>query len=204
MLIGGPRLYGDGAFMPMETPEARGHLQQMCEGRLIARVAWDLNTDLPDGAAGFGLEFAGSGPGVRGRNWGDLGQGGERLVIMALPVTSGQWIARLIWRWLPAQHLWTRQMRRHFGTDRRAAGEPPPDFLQAQIEGQMIRGVYAPANHVGLGERIDLELSDGSAVIVEALPDGLPDPRTGRATRCDMDVRREDRRQPVIVDLGGG
>ena len=202
MLIGGPRLYGDGEWMPMESPTDRTCLQEMCAGRLIARCCWDINADLPDGAAGFGLEFAGSGP-AGGRNWGDRGQGGERLVIMALPVVSGAWLARLIWRWMPAQALWTRAMRRHFGTDRRGAGEPEPDFLQRQIEGQMIRAVYAPAQHVGLGERVDLELTDASVVIVEALPQGLADPRTGRPAVCDLDVRHEDRRQRVIVPMGG-
>jgi hypothetical protein len=200
VLIGGPKFYGDGAFAQLETPEARGHLQQMCEGRVIARICWDLNTDLPDGAAGFGLEFAGSGP--VGRNYRDLGTGGERLIIMALPVTSGPWLARLIWRWIPAQQLWTRDMRRHFGTDRAAAGEPEPDFLQRQIEGQMIRGVYAPSGHVGLGERIDFELTDASVVIVESIPQAVFDPYTGRPTVCDLDVRREDRRQRVITTGG--
>mgnify|MGYP001563417787 FL=1 len=200
MLILGPRLYGDGEWMPMESPTDRTLLQEMCVGRVIARVAWDIGEGLPDGASGFGLEFAGSGP--VGRNFHDLGTGGERLVIMAMPVTSGKWLSRLIWRWIPAQHIWTRHMRRHFGTDRGSAGDPLPDFLQKQIEGQMIRGVYAPAGHVGLGERIDLELTDASVVVCEAIPVGGVDPRTGRPAACDLEVRREDRRQRVITTGG--
>ena len=204
MLILGPKRFGDGVFMPFgETPEAHTALQQMCEGRLIARVCWDLNADLPAGSSGFGLEFAGSGPGVRGRNWGDLGQGGERLVVMAIPVTAGRWITRLLWRWMPAQQLWTRGMRRHFGTDRVSAGEAGPDFLQRQIEGQMIRAVSSPRDHIGMGERVDFELTDGSVMIAESLPVGGVDPQTGRPAIADLDVRREDRRQRVIVGLGG-
>lgn len=196
-----PRLYGDGEWMPMESPTDRTCLQEMCAGRLIARIAWDLTVEMPDGAAGFGVEFGGSGP--VNRNWGDLGQGGERLVIMALPVTSGGWAARLIWRWLPAQALWTKAMRRHFGTDRAGAGEGPGDFLQRQIEGQMVRAVYAPHGHVGLGERVDLELTDGSAVVVEAIPTGRPD-HAGRFQACDLEVRRVDPVARVIVGPWAG
>jgi len=163
-----PRMYGDGAFMMFESPESRVHLQEMCEGKLIARLCLDLNEDLPEGTAGLGLEF----------------ETGERLAILTLVVTEGPWLARLIWRWIPAQAIWTKSMRRHFGGDRAAAGEAAPNFLQRQIEGQVIVGVLKPRDHLGLGERLDFELRDGSRVIVEAVPDRL------RGT-ADLDVRRE-------------
>lgn len=169
-----PRVYGDGAFMAFESPESRVHLQEMCEGKLIARACWELNEDLPEGSAGFGLEF----------------ETGERLVILTLAVTEGAYMARLIWRWIPRQHIWTKGMKRHYGTDRVSAGEPAPDFLQRQIEGQMIRGVTKPTHHVGLGERLDFELRDGSSLIVEAIPDLM-------RNAVDLDVRREMR--PRVV-----
>lgn len=195
---------GDVDFFFAETPESRCHLQELCEGRLIARVMWFHPDDLPDGAAGFGLEFAGSGP-VR-RNYGDRGQGGERLVVLAMPVMDGAWLARLIWRWIPAQGIWTQAMRSHFGTDRRSAGEGDPGHLQNQIEGQMICGVYAPKGHVGLGERLDFELRDSSILSAEAIPTRLRDPRgrfaVGWSATCDLEVWRTDPRQRTYVDLG--
>ena len=171
VIILGPRKYGDGDFFPIETPESRQHLQEMCAGLIIARVCWDIGEAMPDLASGFGLEFS----------------SGERLVILALPVQEGAFLARLIWRWIPAQHIWTKSMRRHFGTDRKSAEEKPPDFLQNQIEGQMIRGVLAPKAHVGLGERLDFELTDASLVRIEAIPSFGSD-------RADLDIQRVDRR----------
>lgn len=199
MMIVPRRVYGDGEFFLAESPEARGHLQQLCEGRLIARCVWFHADDLPSGSAGFGLEFAGSGP--VNRNYRDLGQGGERLVVIAMPVMEGRWLSRLIWRWIPAQNLWTRSMRSHFGTDRKTAGEDEADRLQRQIEGQMIRGVYAPKHHVGLGERLDFELTDASTLSAEAIPTGLVNER-GRLTTCDLEVWREDPKQRTYVDMG--
>lgn len=169
-----PRVYGDGAFMMFESPESRVHLQEMCENKMIARLCLDLNEDLPAGSAGFGLEF----------------ETGERLAILALAVTEGPFLARLIWRWIPRQAIWTKSMRRHFGADRSAAGEEAPNFLQRQIEGQMIRGVLKPKDHVGLGERLDFELRDGSFLIVDAIPDLM-------RNAVDLDVRRERRERMV-------
>ena len=173
--------FGDGVFMPLETPEARRHLEEMCEGKMIARCCWDVNEERPWGCAAFGLEFTTS----------------ERFVILAVPVTQGRFLARLIWRWVPAQSHWTRAMRRHFTADRRSAEEATPDFLQAQIEGQMIRGVRPARVDVGLGERMDFELRDGSIVVVEAMPTlGGPRPVT------DLEVRRIDHRHHTVIQSG--
>lgn len=171
-----PRIYGDGAFMMFEDPESRVHLQEMCEGKLIARACWDLNEDVPEGSAGMGLEF----------------ETGERLVILTLAVLEGPYMARLIWRWIPRQHIWTKGMKRHYGTDRVSAGEPAPDFLQRQIEGQMIRGVSKPKDYLGLGERLDFELRDGSDLIIEAVPDLL-------RNVVDLDIRRARRERLVTT-----
>ena len=171
------RMYGDGAFMQFESPESRVHLQEMCDDKVIARLCLDLNEDLPDGSSGLGLEF----------------ETGERLVIMTLMVTEGHWLARLIWRWIPAQSIWTKSMRRHYGADRHVAGEAPPNFLQRQIEGQVIAGVLVPKDHLGMGERLDMEFRDTSRLVIEAVPDLV-------LNCADLDIQRIAR--PRMVTHG--
>ena len=162
--------YGDGVILPGEAPESRVHLQQMCDGKVIARCLWEIGA--PEGSAGVGFEF----------------ETGERLAVMALLVQEGTFLAKLIWRWIPAQQIWTKSMRKHHGADRHRAGEKPPDFLQRQIEGQTITGILVPKDHLGLGERLDIELRDTSRVILEAIPDLV-------ANSADLDVRREHRKR---------
>ena len=174
------RQFSDGIFLPFEIAESRVHLQEMCEGKLIARVCWEVNDEMPDNSAGFGLEFTTS----------------DRLVILALPVSEGAYMSRLVWRWIEAQRIWTKPMTQHFQRDRRQAGEPGADALANQLEGQVIVGVLKPAHHVGLGERMDLELRDGSRLVVESVPI-LPAVRGGGPGACELEVRREARPRMV-------
>lgn len=144
-----------GGFKPAEQPEKLRVLVQALEGKQLAVLQY-LSTG-PTGSPGLGFEFT---DGERWMVWG------------ARSADSHKYRAVLVWRMLVKPQIWTPAKRRHFASGRDA--DPvlgPPDDLQRQIEGQVLRGLRFAENptHRG-GEEHELEWADGSLLILEALP----------------------------------
>lgn len=143
-----PRDHGGYPTFPYEEPERLLSLHERLEGRFVARIHFGVGP-LPEGWVGVGIEL----------------DNGERWAILAGPHEGRGYQTQLFWRLIQRQKIWTKKMVKHFTRGRVAAGEPPADEIQKQIEEQMIRGVHViPDATAGSGEQFALELADGAVV----------------------------------------
>ncbi len=144
-----------GEFKPAETPEKLKALVEGLEGKQLAVLHY--LPEGPTGSRGFGFEF------TDGERW---------IVFGGRSADSAKFKAVLVWRKLVAPKIWTPARRKHFASGRDA--DPlldPPDELQQRTEGQVIRGLRFAENPTKYsGEEQELELSDGSLLILMARP----------------------------------
>lgn len=161
-------IHGDDVrLLPVDKPESRTFLEERLEGRQIARLQYLF---FPTEAWGIGLELT----------------SGARLVIWSADNAGGRFAWRLPMRWIPPQKIWTKNMNRHYGTERKYAlkVEEEADALQARVEGAMIVGAkptFEP--NASRGEVIVLEFRDGDRLKIEALPGNVK-----RHCKADMNV----------------
>ena len=156
--------YGDAFFLPQETPEPRTRLQETLEGQQVARLRFLGADDVPAGWTGCAFMLTTSGI----------------MVLMAAPVLDGPYLARLLWRKVEEQSIWTRTMERRFRRDR-APDDPVESDVQRRVEGEVIRGVLveaAPNAHGG--EQTRIEFVGGGILLIRAVPVG--------SKRADLDL----------------
>lgn len=147
-----------GGFRPAERPEKLKVLVQALEGKQLAVLHY-LPTG-PTGSRGLGFEFT----------------DGERWICWAARSTdSKKYKAVLAWRKLEKPKIWTPARRKHFASGRDADTLlEKPDELQRWVEGLIIRGLRFAENPTSRGgEEQTLELSDGSCLVLMAMPMNL-------------------------------
>ena len=165
---------GETGFLPWEQAAARPDIQILLEDKQIALVRWNPGP-LPPGGCAVGLELTTS----------------EVMIIMAVPTEEDPvYKYRLFFRWIPAQRIWTKRMDRRSRFGRIVIpGEPAADFLQRQIEGEVIRGcLQIREPNSGGGEQSMIELRNGNVLHFNA----LPDPRGTKhrsAAELDLEVK---------------
>lgn len=145
---------GEGHLLPYgEQPEARTHLQERCEGRQIAGLSYLSIESLPPGWRGIVFDFTTS----------------EALVVMAAPVIDIKFSARLAFRWIEAQKIFTKTMVKVY-TQGQGRLEPD-DFIKEQIQGEVIRYVITTkATTPEGGEQLEVEMGSGMRVWLRAHP----------------------------------
>lgn len=157
----------DGHFLPgagmAERPEPRTRLQEMLEGKEIARAVVDQAPG-PTGSPVLGLEFT----------------SGERLAIMAKRDANSRYRARLVFRLMPSQKIVTPRTAKLFSQGRVAEpGGAPGDLpgLERRLEGSVIRGVRHIVEPAAWGgESMEMELAGGD-VLWLAADQATRDPR---------------------------
>lgn len=162
-------------FLPYEQPTAKTAVQEFLEGKQIALTVWNPKP-LPRGVAGVGLELTTS----------------EVMLVWAVPVDSGPYCARLAFRFITKQLIWTPRMDKRARYGRVVIpGEAPADFIQRQIDGEVVRGVITMREpNVSGGEQCVVELKNGTALHFNALPDARG-PRIG--AELDLQVKPLER-----------
>ena len=179
-----------GGFKSAEKPEPHKVLVQALEGKQLAVLHY-LTAEGPTGSFSFGFEFT----------------DGQRWIVMAgRSEDSKKYKAVLVWRMIPAPKIWTPGRRRHFASGRDA--DPlldKPDELQQRLEGLILRGLRFAENPTSRGgEEQTLEWSDGSELVLMAMPISKTIYNKGRGTieRLTADIVWEltyPPRQPVVV-----
>lgn len=138
-----------------ERPEPRTRLQEMMEGRQIARAVVDRAPG-PTGSPVLGLELT----------------SGDRLAVMAKLDSNSRYRARLVFRMMPAPRIITSRMAKSFSQGRAAdPGGAPADLpdLERRLEGAVIRGVrHIVAPTEWGGEQMELELKGGDILWLAA------------------------------------
>ena len=159
-----------GGFKPIERGLPRSYLQEMLEGHQIAMLHF-LDDVGPTGSRGLAFELT----------------DGSRLIIWAMRDRYSRFSARLALRRLAPPRILTPEQIAGFS---RGRGADPtaeaPDVLQRHIEGQLIRNCVhdkTPALRSG-GERLILEFSDGSNLILTAVP--FEQMRSGKSLLADI------------------
>lgn len=149
-------MWNEGSFLGIgESPQPTVYIQERCEGQQISGVYWmgSRHNELPPGWRGMGLEFTNS----------------AKLVVMAAPVLERTRTARLLFRWIAPEKIWTARMDTIYrlGLDRAT----PTDVIQQQVQGQLIKNVITVRDPTAEGgEEILFEFSGGSGMAVRALP----------------------------------
>jgi hypothetical protein len=163
---------GEAHFLPYETPTGKTAVQELLEGKQIALVVWNPQP-LPYGVSAMGLELTTS----------------EVMIVMALPVDAGPYACRLAFRFITKQRIWTPRMDKRARHGRVVIpGEGSADPIQRQIEGEVIRGVTAIREpNVSGGEQCLIELANGAALHLNALPDARA-PKRRPAAELDVQV----------------
>jgi len=167
------RQYGDASFLPIgEHGEPTTWVQERLNGQQISWLDFLAEKDHPEGWSGCALGLTSS----------------AIMVVYAAPGDRQPYGARLIWRYLEAQTIWTRSMDRKF---RRSRDEDTD--VQRRVQGAVIRGVPTtkPPNERG-GERARIELVGGGLLRIDALPGDGP----GEA---DMDIQWLDTVDRLII-----
>lgn len=157
----------DTRLLPVEKPVSEVDLWEMMADLQVARLEYDL---MPDGGEAIAFEMT----------------NGQRFIFWPVrdenEAATYRW--KLILRMIPAQKIWTKRMRRHFGDERKneLGGPHRQDDLMRLIEGEVIRGIPIPPgpNSFG-GEQLNIEFRGGLRLHIEAVP-----PRPGSTTRADL------------------
>ena len=145
---------GEGHLLPHgEQPEARTHLQERCEGLQISGIYYLDPRELPKGFAGAVFELTTS----------------DVLVVLACPVLDVRYSARLAFRWIEKQKIFTRTMVRIFTQGKGRA--TPDDWFKQQLQGEVIRYVITTkAPTAEGGEQLEVEFGSGARLWLRAEP----------------------------------
>ena len=164
-------------FDDTEQPVPRLILEEFCEKKQVSGLHYLREPgSLPKGWAGLLLEFTTS----------------EALIIMAAPVLELKFQARLAFRWIPQERLWTRTMSEIYTKGHGRA--VPTDFLQRNVQGEVIRGILAdPAPTPEGGDEIVFEFVSGAKLRIRALPNEW------RTTCADLDAQWIPGRARTVV-----
>lgn len=143
---------GEPTLLPEgEEPTPHVYIREMCEGKQISGVHWLEGT--PRGWPGCAVEFTTS----------------EVLVVMAAPTQEVAWPARLVFRWIEGQKIWSKSVDEVY---RKGLGRArPDDFLKQKLQGQVIRRVVpTKAPTLRTGDEIRMEFASGEGMRLEATP----------------------------------